>query len=79
MDDIHGFIGVVQVVPTWRLVRRVAGPHITKFIGMLSLRTVDTTIRPRTGSDVSALGVFELVFCCSDDGLRVSLLVEGVG
>ena len=78
MDDIHGLISVVQVVPARRLVGRVTGPHVAKLIGTLSLRTVDTTVRPRTCADVGALGVLELVYCCSDDGLRVGLLAKGV-
>jgi len=79
VNDVHSLISVVQVVPARRLVRRITCPHVTKIVGMLSLRTVNPTISPRTSSDVGALGVFELVHCCSDDGLRMGLLAKGRG
>jgi hypothetical protein len=79
VDDVHRLIGVVQVVPAWRLMRRITCPHIAESIRMLSLGTVDSAIRPRTGSDVGALGVLEFVHCCSDDGLRANSLVERLG
>jgi hypothetical protein len=67
--NVHSLISIVQIIPAWRLMRRVTSPNISKSIRMLGLRTVDSTIGPRTRSSVGALGVFELVYCCANDGL----------
>jgi hypothetical protein len=69
MNNIHGLISIVQIIPAWRLMRRVTSPNITESIRMLGLRAVDSAIRPGTGPRVSSCWIFELVYCCADDGL----------
>jgi hypothetical protein len=76
VNDVHGLISIVQVIPAWRLMRRVAGPHVTESIRMLGLRTVDSAVCPWTSSSVSSGWIFELVHCCADDGLRKARLLE---
>jgi len=70
--NIHCLVSVVQIVPTWCLVRRISSPDLAKRVRMLCLWTVQSSVSPGTGTDIRAIVRHEVIHSSSNDRLQSS-------
>lgn len=69
-NDIHGFIGVVEVIPSRTLMRRITCPNHSKLIDLLGFRPPNATISPRACADICPI-ICEFVHYRTDDCLSM--------